>query len=83
MVTETAEISVREAKNRFSELVRRAAHGEAFTITSHGEPRALLSRARPAPRAFQVDWAWLREMDVGAEQTPAEAIVRDDRDGRD
>ena len=83
MSSRTARISVREARDRFSELVRRAAQGESFAITSHGESRALLSGPQPARRAFRVDWKWLREMDVAAEQTPAETIVREQRDGRD
>jgi len=74
---------VREAKNRFSELVRRAAQGEQITITMHGEPRARLSRILEEPLPFEVDWKWLRDMKVAASQTPAEALIRAERDGRD
>ncbi len=74
---------LREAKNRLSELVRRAAKGEQITITLHGNPRARLSRAAEEPQPFRVDWKWLRNMRVAASQTPAEALIRAERDGRD
>lgn len=76
-------LPVREAKNRFSELVRRAAQGEQITITLHGEPRAQLSRAVVLRRPFAVDWNWLRAMKVAGAQTPAEDLIRAERDGRD
>jgi len=74
---------VREAKSRFSELVRRAAQGEQITITLHGEPRARLSRIVEGLHPFEVDWQWLRDMKVAASQTPAEALIRAEREGRD
>ena len=74
---------LREAKNRLSELVRRAAQGEQITITLHGEPRARLSRIQERPRPFTVDWKWLRDMKVADSQTPAETLIRAERDGRD
>jgi len=74
---------VREAKNRFSELVRRVAKGEEIIITSHGEPRARLSPVRRASTRFEVDWKWLRGMRVDEPQTPAENVIRAERDARD
>jgi antitoxin (DNA-binding transcriptional repressor) of toxin-antitoxin stability system len=74
---------LREAKNRLSELVKRAAQGEQITITLHGEPRVQLSRVLKGSRLFKVDRKWLREMRVGGSRTPAEALIRADRDGRD
>jgi prevent-host-death family protein len=74
---------VREAKNRFSELVRRAAQGEQITITLHGRPAARLTRASEERRRFVVDWEWLRNMNTADTQTPAEALIRADRDSRD
>jgi antitoxin (DNA-binding transcriptional repressor) of toxin-antitoxin stability system len=81
--TDNLRFPVREAKNRFSELVRRAAQGEQITITLHGEPRAQLSRIQTLPRPFQVDWKWLRDMKVSDVQVPAETSIRAERDGRD
>jgi antitoxin (DNA-binding transcriptional repressor) of toxin-antitoxin stability system len=75
--------SLREAKNRLSELVKRAARGEQITITLHGEPRVQLSRVLERTRPFKVDWKWLKEMRVGGSQTPAETLIRAERDGRD
>jgi len=74
---------LREAKNRLSELVRRAAEGEQITITMRGEPRARLSRIVAGVRPFQVDRSWLRHMKVASSQTPAEALIRAEREGRD
>ena len=74
---------LREAKNRLSELVRRAAQGEQITITLHGEPRVQLSRIQERPRPFKVDWKWLRGMKIADSQTPAETLIRAERDGRD
>jgi antitoxin (DNA-binding transcriptional repressor) of toxin-antitoxin stability system len=81
--TRNLHFPLREAKNRLSELVRRAARGEQIIITLHGEPRAQLSRVLEKSRPFKADWKWLREMKVAASQTPAEALIRADRDGRD
>jgi len=78
-----ANFPIREAKNRFSELVRRAAQGEQITITLHGEPRARLSRVTEELRPFKVDWEWLRGMQVATSQTPAEDLIRAERDGQD
>ena len=81
--TRNSHIAVREAKNRFCELVRRAEQGEQITITLHGEPRARLGRVTEEPRPFEVEWKWLRDMKVAASQTPAEVLIRAERDGRD
>jgi prevent-host-death family protein len=74
---------VREAKNRFSELVRRVAEGEEIIITSHGEARARLCPIRRGARRFEVDWKWLRGMRVADTQSPAETSIRAERDARD
>ncbi|MGH9390842.1 MAG: type II toxin-antitoxin system Phd/YefM family antitoxin [Vicinamibacteria bacterium] len=77
------QLSVREAKDRFSELVRRAAKGEEIFITSHGEVRARLGPARRRSMPLVVDRKWLREMKVGEHQSPSETLIRSDRDQRD
>jgi prevent-host-death family protein len=76
-------MTVREAKARFSELVRLAAEGHDVTITSHGQPKARLVAAAAEARPFRVPWEWLRTMKVKEPQTPAEQIIREDRDARD
>jgi prevent-host-death family protein len=43
------EVSIAEAKSRFSHLLERAAEGEEIVITRRGEPIAMLTRA-PASR---------------------------------
>ena len=44
-------IDVHEARARFSELLRRVAEGEAFTITKDGMPVATLSPVEQVNRA--------------------------------
>lgn len=73
---------MREAKSHFSELVDRAAEGEEITITWHGQARARLSAVRQSNSAFRVDRAWLRSMPAPKRCTPAEVLIRSDRDAR-
>ncbi|MFO7871167.1 MAG: type II toxin-antitoxin system prevent-host-death family antitoxin [Kiritimatiellia bacterium] len=79
----TTTVTVRDGKNRFSELVRRAARGEEITITSHGREQARLCKAERRGNALAVDWKWLRNMRVARRQNSSEQIVREDRNGRD
>ena len=74
--------SVREAKARFSEMLRLAEQGTEITITSHGQPKVCLTKAGGAPRPFRVAAHWLKTMKVVEPQTPAELIIRADRDAR-
>lgn len=76
------ELGVREGKAMFSALVHRAAGGEEITITSHGKPMARLTPLSPATPPLRVDRRWLSSMKVRTEQTPAETLIRQDRDGR-
>lgn len=76
-------MSVRDGKNRFSELIRRAAAGEEITITWHGHPQARLCRAIPERHAFKTDWKWLKSMPLTDLQASSEQMIREDRDGRD
>lgn len=76
-------VTVRDGKNRFSELVRRAAQGEEITITSHGREQARLCKAEPRGNALAVDWKWLRTMRVAGNHKPSEQLVREDRDAGD
>src|SRR4029450_14140596 len=59
---------LREAKNRLSELVRRAAQGEQIIITLHGEPRVQLSRVLQKSRPFKVDRKGPQEVRVAGAQ---------------
>ena len=83
MSTMTTTVTVRDGKNRFSELVRRAARGEEITITSHGREQARLCKSEPRRHTLAIDWNWLRNMRVAKKQKPSEQLVREDRDGRD
>lgn len=50
------EVGVHEAKTTLSELLRRVATGEEVTITSSGEPVAMLVPVpRKGPRTFGAD----------------------------
>ena len=77
-----ATIAVREAKAQFSALVERAAAGEEIVITWHGRPRARLVPLEEDRGMLHVDRAWLDTMRLGNPKTPAETLVRDDRDNR-
>ncbi len=53
--------SVAEAKNRLSELIDRALHGEGIVITRHGQPVVELKPvARQGRAVTETDLAWLR-----------------------
>ena len=53
--------SVVQAKNRISELIRRAIDGEDVVITSHGQPVVELKSLKRAPkRMTEADFEWLR-----------------------
>ncbi len=75
-------IAVREAKAQFSALVERAAAGEEIVITWHGQPRARLLPLAEERGILRVDREWLDTMQVGNPKTPAENLVRNDRDNR-
>ncbi len=77
-----ATIAVREAKAHFSALVERAAAGEEIVITWHGRPRARLLPLAEDHGILHVDRAWLDTMRLGNPKTPAEILVRHDRDNR-
>jgi prevent-host-death family protein len=77
-----ATIAVREAKARFSALVERAASGEEIVITWHGQPRARLLPLAAPRDTLRVDRKWIETMIVSGSTTPAEAVVRNDRDSR-
>ena len=44
------EISVAEAKARFSEILKRAEAGETIVVTRHGKPVVRLESAQPTPK---------------------------------
>jgi prevent-host-death family protein len=53
--------SVAEAKNKLSELIKRALEGEGVVITRHGQPVIEFKPIKPAPRAMtEADFEWLR-----------------------
>ena len=53
--------SVAEAKNKLSELIRRAVGGEDVVITSHGQPVVELKPVKRIPkRMTEADFEWLR-----------------------
>jgi prevent-host-death family protein len=74
--------SVREAKAHFSALLERAAGGEEITITWHGRARARILPVPVRSKPFHVDRAWLNSIPMRKNATPAEVLVRADRDAR-
>jgi prevent-host-death family protein len=54
--------SIAEAKNKLSELIKRALAGEGVVITRHGQPVIELKPIKRVPRAMTAaDFEWLRE----------------------
>jgi prevent-host-death family protein len=53
-------VNVREAKDKLSHLLDRAARGEKIVITSDGQPKAMIVRYRPA--IFGARWTSHREI---------------------
>lgn len=77
-------IPVREARARFSALLELVAAGREITITSDGNPRALLVPAdtRRSRRVFTGTIARLRELPMQTTGPTGEELIRADRDGR-
>jgi prevent-host-death family protein len=74
---------VRTAKAKLSALLELVAAGQEVTITSDGEPKAVLSPVGRRPRkVFTGTWEHLKKMPVQTEGPFAEEIIRADRDGR-
>ena len=76
---------VAEAKNKLSELIERAEHGEEIVITRHGKPVVKLSGMPPTPATKQsvrmdLDWLKARRTGRGRPQEDAGALVSRMRD---
>jgi len=75
-------INVRAAKDQLSSLLEQAARGHEVIITSDGMPKAKLIPVKPSRKPFRVDWDLLRSVKPRAGAKSADAIVREERDGR-
>jgi prevent-host-death family protein len=77
-------ISVRAAKAKLSALLDLVASGQEVTITSDGQPKAVLTPASPRGRrkVFTGTLDQLRQMPLQTEGPFAEELIRADRDGR-
>lgn len=77
-------VPVRAAKAKLSALLEMVAGGQEVTITSDGEPKAVLvpvSQRKPR-KVFTGTLDHLKTMPVQADGPLAEEIIRADRDGR-
>jgi prevent-host-death family protein len=74
-------VNVRTAKDQLSSLLEVAARGDEVVITSDGRPKAKLVGVQAARRPFRMHWSWLRAQSMSPGPR-AEALVREDRDGR-
>jgi prevent-host-death family protein len=77
-------ISVRAAKAHLSALLKLVAGGWEITITSDGEPKAVLSPVgkHKARKVFTGTWEHLKKMPMQTKGPFADEIIRADRDGR-
>lgn len=75
---------VRVAKAKLSALLELVAGGQEITITSDGEPKAVLSPVakREARKVFTGTREHLKKMPPWRGGPTAEEIIREDRDGR-
>lgn len=80
--------SLREAKARLSEMVKRASRGEEVVITVHGKETAKLVALPKRNRKFDKE-KWLRELDelrdknwTGRYGKSVEEILEEDRSDR-
>ena len=75
--------SVAEAKNKLSELIKRAVGGEDVIITSHGQPVVELKPVKATARPItEADWEWLQAHRVPRLDPRKDAVemVREIRD---
>jgi prevent-host-death family protein len=77
-------IPVRAAKAKLSALLEMVAGGQEVTITSDGEPKAVLLPVskRKERKVFTGTWEHLKKMPPWRGGPTAEEIIREDRDGR-
>lgn len=77
-------ISVRSAKAHLSALLELVAGGQKITITSDGQPKAVLSpiEKREKGKRFTGTWEHLKKMPPWRGGPTAEEIIREDRDAR-
>jgi prevent-host-death family protein len=77
-------ISVRAAKAHLSALLELVAGGREITITSDGQPKAVLSPVGRLEqrKVFTGTWEQLKKLPLQVEGPFAEEIIRADRDGR-
>ena len=74
-------VSVREAKDQLSRLLRRAARGEQIVITSDGQPKAMIVRYRPVIQGKP--WTSHRALRQSLPSSPDSSVmIRKMRDGR-
>lgn len=69
-----AEVSVYEARNSLSRLIKRAQEGEETVITNRGRPVARLVPVRPVLRGPELA-SWLRAHQAGPEVSRTKAEV--------
>jgi prevent-host-death family protein len=74
--------NVRTAKAKLSEFLARAAAGEEIVITSDGKPKAKLVGIPAVHTRYRVNRRLLTAT-AGRTGTPAEVLIRLDRDSRD
>lgn len=75
--------SVAEAKNKLSQLIKRAVEGEDVVITSHGQPVVELKPVKRQPKEMtEADWEWIEAHRVPGLDPDRDAVelVREIRD---
>lgn len=71
-------VNIREARQRFSELLDLAEHGEEIVLTRHGAPIARLVPTEHAPRRLPSLQSF--RASIGKAGTPSVPLLRAERD---
>ena len=68
--------NLKDAKSRFSELVKRASEGEDILITVRGEPTVRLTAIPPASKQQENRVVWVDELiEAAASASAGEAVA--------
>tara|TARA_R110002051_G_scaffold149474_1_gene221979 strand:+ start:411 stop:677 length:267 start_codon:yes stop_codon:yes gene_type:complete len=81
-LNEDISVGVLDARNRFSELIRKVVHGATVTVTRHGQPIIRIVPVRPEVNQDEIDemLAGARRLRGSATFTTSWRETRRDRD---
>lgn len=75
-------LNVREAKARFSEVLKAVSQGNEFMITSNGEPTARIVPLKKKGSPLRIDLKKLTAMPINS-RAISDRLIREERDSGD